>query len=248
MALREEIEGQLCVSFCERIAQDHFNSWRLFMMTLPTAARGSSDFDWALNSGVHARMGFRKVAPVKVKFTMEEDARLLRLVQRLGAKDWEKISIFMEGRNPRQCRERWKNYLNPNLRKGEWTPEEDQILEQRYAQYGTEWNKIAPFLVNRSGNAIRNRWMMIARHRARALSLYSTDAFVSYGQAYSPPPSARSLCHGLTFPVTLPDVKERVTEPALGEKSFPIEEVLDETLCFCQRDGNFDSWLDFPDL
>ncbi|KAH0788933.1 Myb-like DNA-binding domain containing protein [Histomonas meleagridis] len=72
----------------------------------------------------------------------------------------------MGTRNPRQCRERWNNYVNPDLRKDPWTPEEDKILEEKYAEIGPKWNKLARFLSNRSDNSIRNRWMMISRHRS----------------------------------------------------------------------------------
>ena len=94
--------------------------------------------------------------------------KLHRLVMQFGAKDWIKISQLMETRNPRQCRERWNNYVNPALRTDPWTPEEDMLLDQKFAEYGPKWNKISKFFVNRSDNNIRNRWMMIARHRAKS--------------------------------------------------------------------------------
>ena len=104
---------------------------------------------------------------LKIKFTEEEDMKLHQLVLQFGTKDWIKISQMMETRNPRQCRERWNNYVNPALRTDPWTPEEDMILDQKYAEYGPKWNKISKFFVNRSDNNIRNRWMMLARHRAK---------------------------------------------------------------------------------
>ena len=105
---------------------------------------------------------------IKIKFTPEEDALLLSLVKEHGSKDWIKISQLMNGkRNPRQCRERYKNYINPDLRKDNWTKEEDELLIQKYAEFGGKWNKIAKYFVNRSDNHLRNRWMMIARHQAK---------------------------------------------------------------------------------
>ena len=106
-------------------------------------------------------------ASVKNKFSAEEDARLKEIVSIHGTKNWLKISKLMGTRNPRQCRERWNNYINPVLRNDSWTKEEEAILEEKFKEYGPHWNKIGKFLVNRSDNNIRNRWMMIQRHRLK---------------------------------------------------------------------------------
>lgn len=37
------------------------------------------------------------------------------------------VSYFMDGRDPAQLIYRWNNVLDPRLRKGPWTPEEDQV-------------------------------------------------------------------------------------------------------------------------
>ena len=114
----------------------------------------------------HANVTQPPKTPVKSKFSPQEDSKLLSLVLEHGSKNWLQISKLMGTRNPRQCRERWNNYINPDLRKDPWTPEEDKILEEKYAEIGPKWNKLARFLRNRSDNSIRNRWMMISRHRS----------------------------------------------------------------------------------
>jgi hypothetical protein len=100
---------------------------------------------------------------VKVKFAPEEDARLLELIQEYGTNNWLTISSIMQTRNPRQCRERFKNYLDPELNREPWTTEEDNLLEEKYREFGAKWNKIGQFFQNRSDNSLRNRWMMIDR-------------------------------------------------------------------------------------
>ena len=149
----------------------------------------------------------KKKAPIKVKFTPEEDAQLLRLVQQFGTKDWIRISSLIGTRNPRQCRERYKNYVNPDLRVGEWTQEEDQLIEEKYKEFGAKWNKISKFFINRSDNAIRNRWMMIARHKAKAI------AHPSSVPTFTPPSPPAVVRHAhpqpmVTLPMVLPIVKE----------------------------------------
>ena len=104
---------------------------------------------------------------VKCKFTPEEDQKLRELVQAHGTSSWKLISNLMGTRNLRQCRERWKNYLDPVLRNDPWTLEEDQLLVQKYSEFGPRWNKISRFFVNRSDNNIRNRWQLMLRQWER---------------------------------------------------------------------------------
>ena len=53
---------------------------------------------------------------------------LSQLVGEHGIKSWAAIATRLRDRNGKQCRERWRNHLRPQLFKGEWTPEEDQKL------------------------------------------------------------------------------------------------------------------------
>jgi hypothetical protein len=104
----------------------------------------------------------------RMKFTSDEDSRLLELCERAGPwKDWSQISNELGNRTPRQCRDRYKHYLNPELRTEEWTPEEDALLEAKVGAYGTRWNRIALFFHNRSEMALRNRWLFMSRHKVK---------------------------------------------------------------------------------
>jgi hypothetical protein len=60
----------------------------------------------------------------------------------------------MGSRNTRQCRERWRHYLNRELRKDGWTPEEDQLLEQLFSQVDPKWNTIGQHFNSRSDMAL----------------------------------------------------------------------------------------------
>jgi hypothetical protein len=117
--------------------------------------------------GASAAVAAASPARAKAKFTADEDARLLALVDARGARCWGEIAGALGGRNARQCRERFANYLDPRLRRGEWAPEEDRLLERKVAELGARWNKIAKCFAGRSDNALRNRWMVLARQRTR---------------------------------------------------------------------------------
>ena len=104
---------------------------------------------------------------VKSKFTPEEDKKLLSLVQNATDVDWSFIASQLPNRNPRQCRERWQNYLNPDLKAQIWTEEEDRLILERYNEMGPHWNAIGRTFVGRSGNAVRNRYLVLMRHQKK---------------------------------------------------------------------------------
>ena len=93
------------------------------------------------------------------KFLPEEDSKLRQLVATYGANSWETIAKKMPGRNPRQCRERWKHYLSSSRGKSPWTPEEDQLLYEKMEEFGPKWTKIATFFNDRTDIQVKTRWM-----------------------------------------------------------------------------------------
>ncbi|KAM7513169.1 hypothetical protein LguiB_012044 [Lonicera macranthoides] len=58
-----------------------------------------------------------------------------------------------------QCLHRWQKVLNPELVKGPWTKEEDEIIIQLVSEYGAKkWSTIAQHLTGRIGKQCRERW------------------------------------------------------------------------------------------
>ncbi|OHT02573.1 hypothetical protein TRFO_30236 [Tritrichomonas foetus] len=93
----------------------------------------------------------------KVKFTKAEDQKLFMLVQEYSDNDWKVIAEHLQPRTPRQCRERWTNYVNPKLSQDPWTQEEDMMLIEKHREYGNHWKIIERYFVNRSKNNIKHR-------------------------------------------------------------------------------------------
>ena len=54
------------------------------------------------------------------------------LVEKYGLKKWSYIASFLKGRLGKQCRERWFNHLNPDIKKTAFTNEEDQIIVEAH--------------------------------------------------------------------------------------------------------------------
>ena len=160
-------------------------------------------------SACYTNLAFFLVKPknVKLKFTPEEDDRLRWLVQQHGTNSWNLIAKLMGNRNARQCRERWKNYVNPELRNEPWNQEEDRLLVEKYGEFGPRWNKIAKFFVNRSDNSLRNRWQLMLRQYERQQE----------NQAIHFDDTGRDTAHITAIPPALgeADEKEKGQAPAL---------------------------------
>ena len=80
-------------------------------------------------------------------FSLQEDDRLLDLLRVAidkGGSDqsdlqahWKDIAGKMNTeRTPKQCRDRWHNYLRPGIKKGQWTKQEEKRIGDLYAKLG----------------------------------------------------------------------------------------------------------------
>jgi hypothetical protein len=59
---------------------------------------------------------------------------------------------------PPQCQARWCKTLDPSLRRGAWTEEEDNQLRKAVAGYGTSWVQVALAVPGRTNDQCRERW------------------------------------------------------------------------------------------
>jgi hypothetical protein len=103
----------------------------------------------------------------RAKFEPREDGILTATVHARGTSNWSDVAAALPGRTARQCRERWNNYVNPNLNTGPWTSSEDSFLLQKYQELGRKWHLIAGFFNGRARNEIRNRFLILHRKKPR---------------------------------------------------------------------------------
>ncbi|KZT65566.1 hypothetical protein DAEQUDRAFT_768737 [Daedalea quercina L-15889] len=120
----------------------------------------------------------------KTAWTADEDRLLLSLYGIHGTK-WAVIARNIPGRTDDACSKRYREALDPSLKRDEWTSGEDDKLLDAYARLGGKWGLIGQEL-NRSGLACRNRqvagvlaWRMMERKRtagARQTPVASSSA------------------------------------------------------------------------
>ena len=92
-------------------------------------------------------------------WSKDEDCNLTKAVAINNGKNWKKIAEVLPGRTDVQCLHRWQKVLNPELVKGPWSEEEDNLVIKLVEMYGPQkWTFIAEHLPGRIGKQCRERW------------------------------------------------------------------------------------------
>ncbi|KII93703.1 hypothetical protein PLICRDRAFT_26811 [Plicaturopsis crispa FD-325 SS-3] len=126
--------------------------WKLFAQYVPGRTNKACRKRW-----------LHSLAPVikKSAWTAEEDELLVRLFNQHPNR-WSVIARGIEGRTDDACSKRYREALDPSLRTGEWTREEDEELIRSFSKHGGRWGLIREDL-KRSGLGCRNRLRYLQR-------------------------------------------------------------------------------------
>ncbi|KAH6797130.1 myb domain protein 7 [Perilla frutescens var. hirtella] len=95
----------------------------------------------------------------KGAWTKEEDERLINHIKLHGEGCWRSLpkaaGLLRCGKS---CRLRWINYLRPDLKRGNFSQEEDELIINLHGLLGNKWSLIAGRLAGRTDNEIKNYW------------------------------------------------------------------------------------------
>lgn len=106
---------------------------------------------------IHQQRWLHSLSPnvKKSAWTPEEDRLLLELYEAHSTK-WSVIARHIPGRTDDACSKRYREALDPTLRRDEWSKEEDDKLLDAYSRLPGRWGQVGQEL-QRSGLACRNR-------------------------------------------------------------------------------------------
>ena len=142
-------------------------SWKLIAQQVPSRSHVQCLQRW--KKALDPRL-------VKGPWSEEEDQLLSKLVKQHGLNAWKAIAKEITGRNTKQCRERWCNYLDPTLKRGKWTAEEDAIIMAMQKKVGNKWAAITKELPGRTDNQVKIRFNSLHRKES---AKQSAEAYLS---------------------------------------------------------------------
>ena len=151
-------------------------------------------------------------------FSVEEDKILAEQVKKHGERDWSIIATKLPGRTARQCRERFKNYLSPNVTHAPWKAEEDNLLRKLVQEIGPKWTKLAEYFPKRTDVLIKNRWSKLHRQDNKLKKSQSSDNETTQAKYIKSTENMKPKTTTKTAPkeeiVALPSIQDMMQKPS----------------------------------
>ena len=90
-----------------------------------------------------------------------EDEILKAAVMKYGLNHWDRVSSLLVRKSPEQCKARWFEWLDPFIKKTEWSAEEDRKLLHLAKLFPAQWRTIGPAVGRTAQQCIeRYDWLL----------------------------------------------------------------------------------------
>ncbi|RLM58267.1 hypothetical protein C2845_PM18G13200 [Panicum miliaceum] len=104
-------------------------------------------------------------------WTVDEDLTLINYIAEHGEGRWNALARAAGlNRTGKSCRLRWLNYLRPDVKRGDFTADEQLLILDLHSRWGNRWSKIAAQLPGRTDNEIKNYWRTRVQKHAKQLN------------------------------------------------------------------------------
>jgi hypothetical protein len=112
----------------------------------------------ASNASLEASNTSLETVRIRHNWTLAEDQALIKAVKKFGTNNWTPIAVCVGNRAARQCRERWKNKLNPAISNAQWSGREKQRLAIIAPRLRYQWALISVLFPSRTDRQCRECW------------------------------------------------------------------------------------------
>ncbi|KAL8129339.1 hypothetical protein V2J09_018494 [Rumex salicifolius] len=135
-------------------------------MRKPTADNSSEKSITTQLEGNASNNGVVKLR--KGLWSPEEDEKLISYMLTNGQGCWSDVARNSGlQRCGKSCRLRWINYLRPDLKRGAFSPQEEDLILHLHSLLGNRWSQIAARLPGRTDNEIKNFWNSTIKKRLK---------------------------------------------------------------------------------
>ena len=109
----------------------------------------------------------RKLNPnfLKGKWTPEEDEQLMAAIKIYGTQNWQAVAQLIDGRTGQQCLHRYEKAINPEIKRGRWASDEDDLLKKAVSPFldsqRINWSAVQKSIPGRTDVQCRERWVNV---------------------------------------------------------------------------------------
>ncbi|KAK9136515.1 hypothetical protein Sjap_007109 [Stephania japonica] len=166
----------------------------------------------------------------------EEDEKLLRHITKYGHGCWSSVpKLAGLQRCGKSCRLRWINYLRPDLKRGTFSQQEENLIIELHAVLGNRWSQIAAQLPGRTDNEIKNLWNSCIKkkltHRGIDPNTHKPLSDSSTGTTPTTPnhtPISSNQVHNSPTPLSATSDSNQMSPPpsitAVTNHHFPVDD------------------------
>lgn len=114
-----------------------------------------------------------------------EDEILKAAVQKYGKQQWARVASLLNRKSAKQCKARWHEWLDPSVRKVEWSRAEEEKLLHLAKLMPAQWKTVAP-LVGRTSAQCQEHYELLLDQAAGAASGTEGDGAGASLRSFTP--------------------------------------------------------------